>query len=58
MVFTVVSLGVAAIFNPLRVLRQIYPYITVLGLFAGFVYVNGGVVLGKLVVWSGSVNLR
>lgn len=47
MVFTVVSLGVATIFNPMRVLRQIYPYIVVLGLFAGFVYVNGGVVLGK-----------
>lgn len=48
MMFTVVSLGIAAVFNPLRVLRQIYPYIAVLSLFAGFVYVNGGVVLGRL----------
>ncbi|KAK4140247.1 glycosyltransferase [Dichotomopilus funicola] len=41
-----VTLAFAAIANPLRVVRQIWPHITVLGLFAGFVAWNGGVVLG------------
>ncbi|KAM4060499.1 DIE2/ALG10 family protein [Hirsutella rhossiliensis] len=44
--FTAISLGIAAICNPGRVLRQIWPYLTVLGAFAGFVAWNGGVVLG------------
>ncbi|KAJ6447196.1 glucosyltransferase [Purpureocillium lavendulum] len=46
MLFTAVSLVIAAVCNPLRVLRQIWPYITVLISFAGFVAWNGGVVLG------------
>ncbi|RCI10482.1 hypothetical protein L249_4457 [Ophiocordyceps polyrhachis-furcata BCC 54312] len=40
------SFGVAALCNPVRVLRQIWPYVTVLGAFAAFVVWNGGVVLG------------
>ncbi|KAK1755540.1 glycosyltransferase [Echria macrotheca] len=44
--FCTVSIGVAALFNPGRVLRQIWPHITILSLFAGFVAWNGGVVLG------------
>lgn len=46
MLFTAVSLIVAALCNPLRLIRQIWPYITVLAAFAGFVAWNGGVVLG------------
>ncbi|KAL7924472.1 glycosyltransferase family 59 protein [Trichoderma austrokoningii] len=46
MLFTSVSLIVAALCNPIRLIRQIYPYITVLAAFAGFVAWNGGVVLG------------
>lgn len=45
--FTVISLGVAAMCNPGRVLKQIWPYLTVLGAFVGFVAWNGGVVLGE-----------
>ncbi|KAH6634665.1 glycosyltransferase family 59 protein [Chaetomium sp. MPI-SDFR-AT-0129] len=41
-----VTLAVTAITNPLRVIRQIWPHITVLSLFAAFVAWNGGVVLG------------
>ncbi|EHK50356.1 glycosyltransferase family 59 protein [Trichoderma atroviride IMI 206040] len=37
---------VAALCNPLRLIRQIWPYVTVLAAFAGFVAWNGGVVLG------------
>ncbi|KXX78404.1 hypothetical protein MMYC01_205878 [Madurella mycetomatis] len=44
--FCMVTLAITALYNPLRVLRQIWPHITVLGLFAGFVAWNGGVVLG------------
>ncbi|KAK3486161.1 Dol-P-Glc:Glc(2)Man(9)GlcNAc(2)-PP-Dol alpha-1,2-glucosyltransferase [Neurospora hispaniola] len=40
------SIGIAALCNPLRVLRQVWPHITIMGLFAGFVAWNGGVVLG------------
>lgn len=47
MLFTVISLGIAAICNPIRVIRQIWPYVVVLGSFAGFVLWNGSVVLGK-----------
>ncbi|KAK4170468.1 family 59 putative glycosyltransferase [Cladorrhinum sp. PSN259] len=32
--------------NPLKLLRQIWPHLTVLFLFIGFVFNNGGVVLG------------
>ncbi|KAK3390152.1 DIE2/ALG10 family-domain-containing protein [Podospora didyma] len=44
--FCLASLAIAAVHNPLRVLRQVWPHITVLGLFVGFVGWNGGVVLG------------
>ena len=45
-VFSLLSIGIAAICNPVKVLRQVWPHITVMGLFAGFVLWNGGVVLG------------
>lgn len=45
-VLSLLSIGIAAICNPLRVLRQVWPHITVMGLFAGFVAWNEGVVLG------------
>lgn len=41
------SIAIAAVCNPVKVVRQIWPHITILGLFAGFVAWNGGVVLGK-----------
>jgi alpha-1,2-glucosyltransferase len=44
----VLTVGVTALYNPMRVLRQIWPHITVMALFAGFVAWNGGVVLGQL----------
>ncbi|KAK1996287.1 DIE2/ALG10 family protein [Colletotrichum falcatum] len=44
--FSALSIGIAALANPLRVLRKVYPHIAVMALFAGFVYWNGGVVLG------------
>lgn len=47
MLFTAISFGIAALCNPARVMRQIWPYISVLITFAGFVLWNGGVVLGK-----------
>ncbi|OLN98044.1 Dol-P-Glc:Glc(2)Man(9)GlcNAc(2)-PP-Dol alpha-1,2-glucosyltransferase [Colletotrichum chlorophyti] len=40
--FCVVSIGIAALANPVRVLKKIWPYITVMALFAGFVAWNGG----------------
>ncbi|KAK3324495.1 DIE2/ALG10 family-domain-containing protein [Cercophora scortea] len=40
------SIAIAAVCNPVGVLKQVWPHITVLGLFAGFVIWNGGVVLG------------
>ncbi|KAK2599963.1 glucosyltransferase [Conoideocrella luteorostrata] len=46
MLFTIVSLGVAALCNPVRVVRQIWPYLSVLAAFVCFVVWNGGVVLG------------
>lgn len=46
MLFTAVSLIVAALCNPIRLIRQIWPYVAVLVAFAGFVAWNGGVVLG------------
>lgn len=45
--FTVVSLGIAAASHAGRVLRKVWPYLTVLGAFVGFVAWNGGVVLGE-----------
>jgi alpha-1,2-glucosyltransferase len=53
--FTTISLGIAALCNPVRVLRQIWPYITILAAFAGFVVWNGGVVLGMCL---GAMNPR
>ncbi|KAJ4294918.1 glucosyltransferase [Collariella sp. IMI 366227] len=44
--FCVLTLAAATICNPLKVLRQVWPHITVLALFASFVAWNGGVVLG------------
>ncbi|KAF4451787.1 alpha-1,2 glucosyltransferase ALG10 [Fusarium austroafricanum] len=46
MMFPDGNLGIAAICNPFRVIRQIWPYITVLTSFGCFVTWNGGVVLG------------
>ncbi|CCC09152.1 unnamed protein product [Sordaria macrospora k-hell] len=43
---SLLSIGIAAFCNPLRVLKQVWPHITTMGLFAGFVAWNGGVVLG------------
>ena len=40
------TVAVTALYNPLKVLRQIWPHITILALFVGFVAWNGGVVLG------------
>ncbi|KAK4213944.1 DIE2/ALG10 family-domain-containing protein [Rhypophila decipiens] len=40
------SIAVAALCNPVKVLRQVWPHITILALFGGFVAWNGGVVLG------------
>ncbi|KAK1836879.1 glycosyltransferase [Podospora conica] len=44
--FCVLSIGIAALCNPLLVLKQIRPHLTILFLFASFVAWNGGVVLG------------
>ncbi|KAG5938589.1 hypothetical protein E4U60_001329 [Claviceps pazoutovae] len=46
MLLTLISLGIAVLHNPVRVIRQIWPYISVLIAFVGFVAWNGGVVLG------------
>ncbi|KAI8679471.1 Dol-P-Glc:Glc(2)Man(9)GlcNAc(2)-PP-Dol alpha-1,2-glucosyltransferase [Fusarium keratoplasticum] len=45
-IFCVLSLGIAALCNPIRVIRQIWPYVAVLAAFGSFVFWNGGVVLG------------
>lgn len=47
MVFCVLSLGIAALCNPIHVIRQIWPYIAVIASFGSFVVWNGGVVLGE-----------
>ncbi|OHF00481.1 DIE2/ALG10 family protein [Colletotrichum orchidophilum] len=44
--FSALSIGIAALANPLHVLKKIYPHIVTMALFAGFVAWNGGVVLG------------
>jgi alpha-1,2-glucosyltransferase len=44
--FCALSIAAAALRNPVRLLRQIWPHLTILGLFGGFVAWNGGVVLG------------
>ncbi|KAG9251942.1 DIE2/ALG10 family-domain-containing protein [Emericellopsis atlantica] len=46
MLFCALSLLIAGACNPLRVIRKIWPHITVLGVFVAFVVWNGGVVLG------------
>ncbi|PTB76431.1 glycosyltransferase family 59 protein [Trichoderma longibrachiatum ATCC 18648] len=46
MLLTALSLIIAAVCNPIRVVRQVWPYVFVLGAFGGFVVWNGGVVLG------------
>ncbi|KAM0350110.1 hypothetical protein ACHAPU_003273 [Fusarium lateritium] len=46
MLFCMLSLGIAALCNPFRVIRQIWPYVTVVISFGAFVAWNGGVVLG------------
>ncbi|KAH8680823.1 DIE2/ALG10 family-domain-containing protein [Xylariales sp. PMI_506] len=46
LVLCVLSIGIAAISNPLTILRRVYPHITTMTLFAVFVAWNGGVVLG------------
>ncbi|SPN99914.1 related to alpha-1,2 glucosyltransferase, potassium channel regulator [Cephalotrichum gorgonifer] len=46
LLFTVVSVGVAVVSNPLRILKQVWPHIATMAAFAGFVAWNGGVVLG------------
>lgn len=40
------SVAWAAVSNPLRVLKQVWPHIAILATFCGFVAWNGGVVLG------------
>ncbi|EPE06582.1 glycosyltransferase family 59 protein [Ophiostoma piceae UAMH 11346] len=42
----VASVGIAAVCNVPAVLRQVWPHLTILASFAGFVAWNGGVVLG------------
>ena len=44
--FCLLSLAIAAIHNPTRIIKQIWPHVTILGLFTGFVAWNGSVVLG------------
>ncbi|KAB5572140.1 DIE2/ALG10 family-domain-containing protein [Coniochaeta sp. 2T2.1] len=44
--FCGLSIAIAAVCNPVRVIKQIWPYISVAACFAGFVVWNGGVVLG------------
>lgn len=40
------SIGVAIISKPVLILTRLWPYIALLASFAGFVFWNGGVVLG------------
>ncbi|TLD24311.1 hypothetical protein PspLS_06614 [Pyricularia sp. CBS 133598] len=45
-VWLALSVVIAAVHNLPKVLRQVWPHVSILGLFAGFVAWNGGVVLG------------
>lgn len=45
-VISLLSIGIAAICNPVRVWRQMWPYIIVMAMFVLFVGWNGSVVLG------------
>lgn len=42
-----VSIGVAAVSNPVLLITCLWPYIALLASFTAFVFWNGGVVLGK-----------
>ncbi|ROT42934.1 hypothetical protein SODALDRAFT_288618 [Sodiomyces alkalinus F11] len=44
--YSIVGIGLAAIYKPVRILKQVWPHITVMCLFTAFVAWNGGVVLG------------
>ncbi|KAL2293050.1 hypothetical protein FJTKL_08054 [Diaporthe vaccinii] len=44
--YCVVSIAIAVVSNPLRVAKQIWAHVTVMGLFVAFVIWNGSVVLG------------
>ncbi|KAK4465435.1 family 59 putative glycosyltransferase [Cladorrhinum samala] len=44
--FFLVTTATTALMNPVKVFRQIWPHLTILSLFIGFVGYNGGVVLG------------
>ncbi|KAJ4422933.1 glucosyltransferase [Gnomoniopsis sp. IMI 355080] len=44
--YCAISIAIAVVCNPFRVLRQIWAHIAVMGLFGAFVLWNGGVVLG------------
>ncbi|KAF3022094.1 glucosyltransferase [Neopestalotiopsis sp. 37M] len=46
LVLSLLSIGIAAIFNIGHVLRRVFPHLVIVALFAGFVFWNGGVVLG------------
>jgi alpha-1,2-glucosyltransferase len=48
--FCLLTLATTAMLNPVKVLRQVWPHISILALFAGFVAWNGGVVLGTFYV--------
>jgi alpha-1,2-glucosyltransferase len=45
-VYTIISIALTTVCNPLPVLRRVWPHVTLLGLFGSFVIWNGGVVLG------------
>lgn len=47
---TAVSLATAALKDPLSLLLSLWPYLALLASFSTFVLVNGGVVLGKLIL--------
>jgi alpha-1,2-glucosyltransferase len=42
-----ISLVVAVLHQPKLILTRLWPYIALLVSFVAFVYINGGVVLGK-----------
>lgn len=44
---TIVSLAAAALRDPVSLLQSLWPYLSLLGSFAVFVLINGGVVLGN-----------
>ncbi|KAJ4390146.1 glucosyltransferase [Gnomoniopsis smithogilvyi] len=44
--YCAMSIAIAIVCNPLRVFRQVWAHIAVMGLFGAFVLWNGGVVLG------------